>query len=130
MQKLGDDGELIHRCKPRRARRWLGGEDKAQEEHDMNAIRCLIIAAAAFGLLTGVAGAAGKRAFKADLDSYQEVSALSTTGTGSFRLRLNAAEDEGLTDGQMIALIVLGVAAGAVIYALVRTEDCLGDLAC
>ncbi len=37
----------------------------------MNAIRCLIIAAAAFGLLTGAAGAAGKRAFKADLDSLR-----------------------------------------------------------
>ena len=55
----------------------------------MNAIRCFVIAAAAFGLLTGAAGAAGKLAFKADPDSYQEVSALSTTGTGSFKLLLN-----------------------------------------
>ncbi len=37
----------------------------------MNAIRCLVIAAAASGLLTGAAGAAGKLAFKADPDSYQ-----------------------------------------------------------
>ena len=44
--------------------------------------------------------------------------------------KLNAAEDEGLTDGQ-IALIVLGiVAVGGVIYFAVRTEDCLDDLDC
>ena len=42
--------------------------------------------------------------------------------------KLNAAEDEGLTDGQ-IALIVLGiVAVGGVIYLAVRTEDCLDNI--
>ena len=50
--------------------------------NDMNAIRCLVIAAAAFGLLTGAAGAAGKLTFKADPDSYQEGPAISTTGIG------------------------------------------------
>lgn len=42
--------------------------------------------------------------------------------------KLNAAEGEGLTDGE-IALIVLGVVAvGGLIYLAVRTEDCLDHL--
>ncbi len=84
----------------------------------MNAIRCLVIAAAAFGLLTGAAGAAGKLGFKADPDSYQEVSALSTTGTGIFDLRLNAAEDE-----VSYGLSYQGLEGGAVLFAHIHLGE-------
>ncbi len=84
----------------------------------MNSIRCLVIAAAVFGLLTGAAGAAGKRAFKADLDSYQEVPALSTTGTGSFALRVNAAEDEASYE-----LSYEGLEGGAVLFAHIHLGE-------
>ena len=84
----------------------------------MNAIRCLVIAAAAFGLLTGAAGAAGKLDFKADPDSYQEVSAVSTTGTGMFDLRLNAAEDEA-----SYGLSYQGLEGGAVLFAHIHLGE-------
>ncbi len=84
----------------------------------MNAIRCLVIAAAALGLLTGTAGAAGKLAFKADPDSYQEVPALSTTGTGSFELGLNSAQDEANYE-----LSYQGLEGGAVLFAHIHLGE-------
>ncbi len=84
----------------------------------MKMIRCLVIVAVAFVLLTGTAAATGKRAFKADLDSYQEVSALSTTGTGSFTLRLNAAEDEASYE-----LSYQGLEGGAVLFAHIHLGE-------
>ncbi len=84
----------------------------------MRAIRCIVIAVAAFGLLTGVAGADGKRAFKADPDSYQEVPALSTTGTGSFALRLNAGEDEASYE-----LSYQGLEGGGVLFAHIHLGE-------
>ena len=84
----------------------------------MNAIRCLIIAAATFGLLTGVAGAQGRLAFRADPDSYQEVPALSTTGTGSFALRLNAGEDEASYE-----LSYQGLEGGGVLFAHIHLGE-------
>ena len=84
----------------------------------MKAIRNLVMAAAIFGLLTGAAGAAGKLAFKADLDSYQQVSTLSTTGTGSLAVRLNAAEDSASYE-----LSYQGLEGGAVLFAHIHLGE-------
>ncbi len=84
----------------------------------MNAIHCLVSAVATLGLLTGAAEAGGKRAFKADPDSYQEVPTLSTTGTGSFELRLNAAEDEASYE-----LSYQGLEGGGVLFAHIHLGE-------
>ena len=83
----------------------------------MKVIRCHFIVAAAFGLLTGAAGAPGKLAFRADLDGYQEVSALSTTGTGSFELGLDA-QDEASYE-----LSYQGLEGGAVLFAHIHLGE-------
>ena len=84
----------------------------------MRGIRCFVIAIAAFGLLTGTAGAAGKLVFKAGPDSYQEVSGLSTTGTGVFALRVNASEDEASYE-----LSYQGLEGGAVLFAHIHLGE-------
>jgi hypothetical protein len=64
-------------------------------------MRRLIAVITAATLVLGVVGVAmangngnGKNAFKASLGGYQEVPAISTTGTGSLKLTLNSAGTE------------------------------------
>jgi len=67
------------------------------------------------GLAATPALAQGKLAFKANLDGYQEVPAVSTSGTGAFSIDVNAAESSANYE-----LSYAGLTGAAVLFAHVH----------